>query len=1640
VGEAPGDERGASDGAFAAPRTRIEAAIAGIWCELLGAEQIGVDQDFFELGGDSLAAVRMLAEVDELLLAQVSFADFLDTATVAALAEAVQRARVQSDRAGPMLERGPASGTAPCAFAQERLWFVDQLAGGTGAYNEAVGARIRAPLDAFALERALQEIVRRHAALRTSFAVQDGVPVQVVAEDVVLELQRIDAAGEEELRLIAAELTAAPFDLERAPLVRAVLIRVATDDQVLQLVFHHNVCDGLSHVVVFRELGALYRAYSRGEERHLPETALQYSDFARWQRKRLVGQALEDAIAPWRERLADIPAALDLPTDHPRPAVTSYRGGGRRSRLDRSTSEQIGTFSRAEGATPFATVLAAFDVLLHRYSGQETIMVGSTTAGRDRPELENVVGLLANTIVLRNDLSGDPTFRELLGRVRRVVLDGVAHQDAPFERLVAELQLEPDLSRNPIFQVLLVFRPHASLDLQGAEPFHADLRASRTDLHLWIEDAPDGYELVWEYSTDLFEPATIERMERHFVALLRAGMRQPLARISELRMVDDRERGELLAQSRALSDDSPVACMHTLFEAQAMRRPDAPAVTFEGETLTYRELNERANRLADQLRKLGIGPESLVALFLERSFELVISVLAVLKAGGAYVPLDPEYPAARISFVLSDTNAPVVLTQERLLGRLPEHTATVLCLDREDSVAEEHSPSDPPLLTTPDNLAYVIYTSGSTGKPKGVQVEHRQIARLFTATEHWYGFNEADTWVLAHSYAFDVSVWELWGALAHGGRIVVSPFWVTRSPDAMAALVADERVTVLCATPSLFTFTQGALLRRADELVLRYVVFAGEALAPGSLRPWFESFWEGGAALVNMYGITETTVHSTYRVMRRADCERDVSPIGVPIPDLSLYLLDPAGEPVPVGVAGEIYVGGGGVTRGYLNRPELTAQRFLENPFESGRLYRSGDLARRMSDGEVAFLGRMDDQVKIRGFRIELGEIRAVLEEHAAVADCAVVPVEFAPGDLRLAAYVVPATPGANDGLREQLVDHLKDRLPEYMVPTSITFAPELPLTTNGKLDRRALPAPEWERRPEVGFVDPRTPIERRVADIWGAVLGAERVGANDNFFDLGGHSLLAARVIARVRESANADVSVRALFEYPTVEAFARHLAEAGAGVNGAGHDAGDVAPSRPRAAEYPLSFQQQQLLFFDQLSPDSAVYNSALAIRVEGELDRDVLRRALAAVFRRHEALRTVLRWDEESARQVVLDDLELPFEDLSATSLGDPAELRRVMVQRARRPFELAQQAPLRTTLFRVDEATYVILFQMHHIAFDARAVEVLYQDLGETYRALSEHRLPELGELRKHYGDFATSQHERLQGETLERELDFWRSTLAGAPTVLDLRTDHPRPPVQTFDGATLRRQLSVEEADQVREACQAQRVTPYMLLFAAFATLLYRRTGQHDILLGSPMANREDPDLENLVGFLANTVVVRARLGGNPTFAELLERVRESVLSSWEHQQVPLPMVVDALAPERHPGVNPLFQVNFRVRVGEPAVPAFPGAGCEPIAVDLGLARFELALELHLGELLETEFNWSTALFERATVVRLADDYESVLRQVLADPGTRLLSLGLSEQPEPQRTGGAPPIRRLSSARGGVSGDRDDHARQSRHRT
>jgi len=1179
---------------YEAPAGAEEAALAAIWEELLGIAPVGRHDSFFDLGGHSLLGAQLMIRLAERFGAEVPMAALFEAPTLSLLAAAVQTARAETPGAlAPQIAviPRPADGAGlPLSFAQERLWFLDRLIPDNPVYHVPLTTRLRGRLRWPVLAASLNEVAARHEVLRTTFACVDDLPVQVIGPVLRLDPPVVDLAGlpaarrePEAQRLLDREI-ARPFDLAHGPLARALLVRLEREDHLALFNLHHIVADGWSLGVLVQELGALYRAFAAGEPSPLPPLPVQYADYAVWQRQWLDGERLEEQTAYWRQRLAGAPAVLDLPFDRPRPAVQRFQGAKLPWRCPAESLTGLHALQREHRVTLFMVLLAVYETLLSHLSGQEDLVVGSPVAGRSRRETEGLIGFFINTLALRGDLSGDPTFGELLGRVREVTLEAYAREDLPFERLVGELHTARSLAHSPIYQAVLVLlnTPSGDLDLPDLrlETIETWVTGTKWDLTLSLEERAEGLAGYWEYDSDLFDAATVARFAGHFRELLTAAVAAPEQRLSELPWLAEPERHQVLLEWNAgdVGDggitNRPAECLHEQFEAGAERWPANTAVEWDGGSLTYRELSRRAECLAQHLRAMGVGPEVPVALCLDRGPEAVVAILGVLKAGGAYVPIDPRHPRERQDWVLADSAARVLVTTRGLAPPGGEGPPLLL-LDEENLDALV-----PRLPGTsharPDNLAYIMYTSGSTGRPKGVMVTHRNLTRLFAATREEIGFGPGDALTLFHSYAFDVSVWELWGALLHGGRAVVVPHWVSRSPEEFHALLRRHRVTVLNQTPQAFRQLAAADPELPPLTALRTLIFAGEALEPASLITWWDRYGERQPRLVNMHGITETTVFDTWRPMARVDAARGGSSIGRAITDLALRVLDRRLRPVAIGVPGELSIGVPALARGYLRRPELTAERFVPDPFGAepgGRLYRTGDLVRHRPDGEIDFLGRTDHQVKIRGYRIELGEIEAVLAAHPAVAQ-AVALVRQEGGEKRLVAYLV-ATGAASaevpDSLSTELREHARRSLPEPMVPAAFVIMPSLPLSPTGKVDRAALAARPVERPATASYKPPGDETERRIAEIWQEVLGLERVGVEDNFFDLGGHSLALVQVQRKIRSRFARDVSVVDLFRTPTIAALTRFVAapaaEAGAAASAQAVDAGDERAQRRRA-----------------------------------------------------------------------------------------------------------------------------------------------------------------------------------------------------------------------------------------------------------------------------------------------------------------------------------------------------------------------------------------------------------------------------------------------------------------------------------------
>jgi amino acid adenylation domain-containing protein len=1523
-----------------------------------------------------------------------------------------------------IIPRRQARSYAPLSFAQQRLWFLHQLEPDSIAYNMPTALRLTGRLNTDALEWSINEIIRRHESLRTTFRLIDNQPMQVIAEQLTFKIPVVDLqtlpAEEREAKVmrLATEEVRRLFDLEVGPLVRARLFRLNAEEWVLIFTMHHIISDGWSMGVLVNEMGALYKSYIQNQPSLLAELPVQYADFAEWQREWLTKGNLERQLQYWKQQLGGELPVLELPADRVRPPRQSFRGAVQGFTLSEELSAAIKDLGRQEGATLFMTLLAAFQSLLHRYTNQTDILVGTAIANRNRAEIESLIGFFVNTLVLRTGFDGRPTFRELLRRVRDLTLEAYAHQDLPFERVVEELQPARDLSRNPIFQVTFALQnaPMQDLELPGLTLRTQEFESltTRFDLECHIWDVAGGLQGFLFYNTDLFEEATVERLIEHYRNFLEEIVANPDQRVPEIQFLTEDERRKLLLEWNGTQH--PITrdiCAHSLFEEQAAKTPDAPAVEFAGEQLTYAELNKRANRLAHHLRGQGVGPETLVGIVVERSPEMVIGLLAILKAGGAYLPLDREYPLERLVFMIQDAGLSLLLMPQHLLASpLAQQAAnlslTVNVLDADWPRVQEESEENLSNETTADNLAYVIYTSGSTGTPKGVAVPHRAVIRLVRETDY-LRFEADEVFLQLAPVTFDASTFELWGSLLNGARLVIMPPQMPSLAELGRAL-RHYGVTTLWLTAGLFHLMVDERLE--DLTGVRQLLAGGDVLSPAHVQRYLATADNG--VLINGYGPTENTTFScTHRMKAGWQLAGSSVPIGRPITNTQVYVLDQRQEPAPIGVAGELYLGGAGLAREYLRRPELTAEKLIPHPYsaEAGaRLYRTGDQVRWLADGTLEFLGRIDQQVKVRGFRIELGEIEATLAEQREIKEAVVVAREDSAGEKRLVAYVVPRVEVQSlDHERAQLISrlraHLEKRLPEYMIPAFFVFLDSLPLTPNGKVDRRALPAPD-EACSQQGadFVAPSTPVEELLSRLWAELLGVESVGMHDDFFLLGGHSLLATRLISRVRESFGVELPVRSLFETPTVRDLAGHVEAALR--DGAGEQAPPIIRV-PRDESLPLSFAQQRLWFLHELEPTSSFYNIPVAVRLRGRLQIDAMQRTLNEIVRRHESLRTSFPTVDGQPVQSIAPALvlELPVLDLSILPEDQREhEAQRRATEEARMPFNLATGPLIRASLVRLGAEDHVLLVTMHHIVSDGWSMGVLIKEVGALYRAHIEDKPSPpsfLGELPVQYADFAIWQRRWLAGEVFETHLRYWRRQLGGELPVLNLPTDKPRPEVQSFRGSSKSLQLPIPVTEALNELSKREGVTLFMLLLAAFKALLSRYTEQSDIVIGSPIANRNRVELEGLIGFFVNTLALRTDLSGNPTFRELVRRVRAVALEAYAHQDMPFEQLVEQMQPERTMSRNPLFQVMFQMENTPKEELPLPGLVLSPVEVERVTTQFDLSFDvMENDEGLVVVAEYSTDLFNEATISSMLRRWQILLEGIIANPETRLDELPL----------------------------------------
>jgi amino acid adenylation domain-containing protein/non-ribosomal peptide synthase protein (TIGR01720 family) len=1580
---------------YQAPRTPVEEILITAWKQILKLNQVGIHDNFFELGGHSLLATQLISRIRNHLQVELPLRSLFGAPTIAELAPIIQQLQQQNlQLSAPPIVKRDNNNDLPLSFAQTRLWFIDQFESNSGLYNIPFAIRLEGTLSVTALEQSFQEILVRHEALRTNFITVDGQPNQIIQSQTnsrlsIVDLKDLSPNQQETAALeLLQQKAIEPFDLANDCLLQATLVALSETEHILLICMHHIVSDGWSIGVLLAELAALYNAYTQDLPSPLDPLPIQYADFAIWQRQWLQGEVLQTQLSYWQNQLAGAPALLSLPTDRPRPATQTFVGGHQQFALSAELTQKLNQLSQEQGTTLFMTLLAAFNTLLYRYSGQTDIVVGTPIANRNHHEIEGLIGFFVNTLVLRTDLSNNQSFTKLLNQVREVSLGAYTHQDLPFEMLVEALQPERNLSYSPLFQVMFALQnaPVSLVPLDGLKLTTVEVEnaIAKFDLGLGMESTPDGLVGWWEYNTDLFDGSTIERMTGHFVTLLEAIVTNPQTPISRLPILTATEQQQLIEWNNTQTNEAIDKCLHQLFEEQVEKTPDAVAVVFENQQLTYRELNNRANQLAHYLRYEGVGADVPVGICVERSIEMVVGLLGILKAGGAYIPIDPEYPSERLRFMLDDSQVSVLLTQQKLLDSLGEHRAQIFCLDTDRIEILEFSQENLPTQVQPENLAYVIYTSGSTGQPKGAMNTHKAICNRLLWMQEAYQLTTDDVVLQKTPFSFDVSVWEFFWTLLNGSRLVVAKPGGHRDSEYLVNLIAKEQVTTLHFVPSMLQiFLESPNLALCQSL--RRVICSGEALSVDLQAKFFDRL---GCKLHNLYGPTEAAIDVTYWECLEQS-QLNTVPIGRPIANTQIYILDNQLQPVPIGVPGELHIGGVGLATGYLNRPELTTEKFIANPFSNepnSRLYKTGDLARYLPDGNIEYLGRIDNQVKIRGFRIELGEIEAILSQHPQIQTSVVIAPVDNSREKRLVAYLVSnseVTPTSNE-----LRQYLKAKLPEYMVPSAFVFLETLPLTPNGKIDRRALRTPLFDNAPAENYVAPRTPIEEILVHLFSQVLKLHSVGINDNFFELGGHSLLATQLMSRIRSHLQVELPLLTLFTAPTVAELAPPIVQLQQ--QNLQLSSPPLLP-RDNQSDRPLSYAQSRLWFIDQLQLDSSLYNIPAALRLVGSLDVAALEQSFQEIVQRHEALRTNFIAVDGQPTQIIHEEANWKLSIVDGRHLSNQ-EAARLLEQQALAPYDLANDCLLRATLIALSDTEHILSLCMHHIVSDGWSIGVFVAELTALYNAYAQGQPSPLSPLPIQYTDFALWQREWLQGEVLQSQLSYWQASLADAPPLLALPTDRPRPAVQTYQGAHQEFALSAELTQKLTILSQEQGTTLFMTLLAAMNTLLYRYSGQTDIVVGSPIANRNKSEIEGLIGFFVNTLVLRTDLSNNPSFAALLDRVREVSLGAYAHQDLPFEMLVEALQPERDLGHTPLFQVMFILQNAPLPELELGGLTLSPIEIENAIAKFDLTLSMeNTPDGLLGWWEYNTDLFDGNTIERMTGHFVTLLEGIVANP-------------------------------------------------
>ena len=1589
---------------YLAPRNETEAKLAAIWEDVLEVEQVGVHNDFFELGGHSLLAVRLISAIRKAFVVEMPIGDIFDYPTVALLAQQVLK-QTGTVVLPPIQAVHPRPQRIPLSFSQERLWFIDQMEGSVQYHVPAI-LRLKGKLNKDALAYALQQIINRHEILRTVICEEDGRGYQYIRDKDAWRLNSINNANDsqqpEAIPQLIRHLVNKPFDLAKDHMLRADLVRLDDNEHILIVTLHHIASDGWSASIIVKELVEFWKVFEEGREATLEKLSLQYADFAIWQRNYLQGEVLEKKLAFWKENLKGV-EPLQLPVDYVRPAVQSTRGAFARFALDKNVAEGLQKFSKQEGTSLFMTLLATFNVLLYRYSGQQDICVGTPIAGRQQAELENLIGFFVNTLALRNKLNDTTSFTDFLQQVRANTLNAYEHQELPFEKVVEAVVKEREMSRSPVFQVMFILQntPRAEdLHLSGLqllrEPNEHD--TTKFEMTFSMAETGNGMNGAVEYCPDLYSEQTINKMIVHFKALLKAVIETPQQTIGMLPMLTPAETQQLIF---TFNDTKVVyprdKSITDLFTEQAIRKPDGVAVVFEEERLTYRELDERSNQLAHYLKSKEVKENTLVPICIERSIEMVIGVVAILKAGAAYVPVDPDYPRERIIYMISDVNAGLIITSRASRKNIPAKDNVVIIEMDGDWEEIKKQPKDKPLNQyQPQHLAYMLYTSGSTGKPKGVKMPGGALVNLLSWQEKQF-VNKNRRVLQFASLNFDVSFQEIFSTICFGSTLYLIN--AERRKD-VAELIKDlvnHRITHLFVPYIVLkNLADNVISLPRNSFWLEEVIVAGEQLKlTDDIQLMLQ---ENIGKIINQYGPTEAHVVSSYIVDTNKELP-PLPPIGKPIDNTRLYISGNSMQLVPVGVAGELYIGGVQVAEGYLGQPQQTAEKFITDIFSSepgARLYKTGDLARWTQDGNIEYLGRIDDQVKIRGFRIELGEVESLLQECDLVRQAVVMAKNDANGNKRLVSYIVPEGPYQ----KEEIVAYAKSRLPDYMIPSLWMQMDKLPVTGNGKIDKKSLPDPDASDLIGNAFVAPRDKLEQSLAEIWMKLLGIEKVGINDNFFELGGHSLLATRIVAAIRKQLEIEIAIKDLFLYPTIAGLALRTASQAKNL---------LQPSiqvQQRPALIPLSFSQERLWFFDQVE-GTLPYHLPTVLRLKGDLDKEALFYALREIVNRHEVLRTVIKEVDGEGFQFIKerDGWQLNFIDGSVYK-DDKVALQKYLQQLTGKPFDLSKDDMIRAHLIGITGQDHILVVTMHHIAADGWSISVLVNEVAAFYNAYTEGIKPDLAPLPIQYADYSIWQRSYLQGETLHKKIGYWKDKLRNVPA-LDLPVNYSRPAVQSTRGAVTSFSIDKNVCDQLNAISRQEGTTMFMTLLATLNVLIYRYSGQDDICIGTPIAGRQQQELESLIGFFINTLALRNHPGNDMSFSTLLQQVKTTTLDAYEHQEVPFEKVVESVVKERDFSRSPLFQVMF-IFQNTPDVPALRlGAvelSREPAAHHT--TKFELTFTItEHAQGLQGSVEYCTDLFNEQTIHRMTGHFKALIQAIVAAPTQMINALPMLNEVE-----------------------------------